>query len=93
MVDHHGRLCSQSPWLRCPLQGQVQEAALARSATLYDDKLQSGRSRKDQERPLDRPDASGGRGDGWVRGAMSMAVGTILVMIVLVMTVPVRAEA
>jgi hypothetical protein len=67
----------------------------ASNATLgdvHDDKLQSSRSRKDQERPLDCPDASVGGDDGGVHNAMGVPVGMILVMIVLVMTMPVRAE-
>ena len=53
--------------------------------------MQNSRSRKDPERPFDSPDASVRGGDGRVHDAMGMAVGTV--MIVLVMALPVRAEA
>jgi hypothetical protein len=58
---------------------------------VHDDKLQNSRSRKDQERPLDRPDALVCGGDGGVYDPMGMALG--MVMIVPIMVVPLRAEA
>jgi hypothetical protein len=55
----------------------------------HDDKLEDGRGGKDQEGPLDRPDASVRRGDGGVYYAMRMAVTMMVVVSVLAMSVPV----
>ena len=62
----------------------------------YDDKLQSRRNREDHERPLDRPNAAGGGGDGRVHDTMSVALAATLIrpaMPVVVMTLPARAKA
>jgi hypothetical protein len=54
---------------------------------LYDDKLQCRGGRQNQERPFDRPDASGGGGDARVYHAMGVAMSMVVFGVTMVAAV------